>query len=145
CLTGLLPGYAVLGIAAPVLVVVLRIVEGVGLGGEVGGAASVLAEFGADRGSGAFWVSLASLGLPLGAMAASGAMLILSKTVATTGWRVAMLLSAIIVIPALFARYKLADSPLFDRIKQKDQLARLPSFSVLTEYRRSIILVSIVV
>jgi MFS family permease len=145
CFTGLLPGYATLGIAAPVLLVVLRIVQGIGLGGEFGGASSLLAEYGAERRSRAFWMSLASLGVPLGAMAASGVMLLLNKTFATTGWRVAMLLSVLIVIPALMARYKLADSPLFERLKQREQLAALPSLSVLREYRNSIILVSVVV
>src|SRR5262250_2542920 len=127
CLTGLLPGYASLGIAAPMLLVVLRIVQGIGLGGEFGGTSSLLAEFGAARRSRAFWMSLASLGVPLGAMAASGVMLIMSKTFATAGWRIAMLLSAIIVIPALFARYKLADSPLFEQLKRREQLAQMPS------------------
>jgi MHS family shikimate/dehydroshikimate transporter-like MFS transporter len=117
CLTGLLPGYAKLGIAAPVLLVLLRIVQGLGLGGEFGGASSLLAEFGAERSSRAFWMSLANLGVPFGAIAASGAMLAMSNTFATTGWRVAMLLSVVIVIPALVARYKLADSPLFEQLK----------------------------
>jgi MFS transporter, MHS family, shikimate and dehydroshikimate transport protein len=72
-------------------------------------------------------------------------MLLLNKTFATTGWRVAMLLSVLIVIPALMARYRLADSPLFERLKQREQLAALPSLSVLKEYRNSIILVSVVV
>lgn len=145
CLTGLLPGYAKLGIAAPVLLVLLRIVQGIGLGGEFGGASSLLAEFGAERKSRAFWMSLANLGVPLGAMAASGAMLVLSKTFATTGWRVAMLLSVLIVIPALLARYKLADSPLFERLKQREQLAALPSFEVLKKHFGSVILVALVV
>ncbi|MBV8808874.1 MAG: MFS transporter [Acidobacteriaceae bacterium] len=65
CLTGLLPGYKRLGIAAPILLVVLRIVQGIGIGGEVGGATSLLAEFGARRRSRAFWMSLANLGSPL--------------------------------------------------------------------------------
>src|SRR5262252_294709 len=60
CLTGLLPGYASLGIAAPMLLVVLRIVQGIGLGGEFGGTSSLLAEFGAQRRSRAFWMSLAN-------------------------------------------------------------------------------------
>src|SRR5215468_8956012 len=71
CLTGLLPGYRRLGLAAPLLLVALRIVQGIGLGGEFGGATSLLAEFGQERGSRAFWTSLANLGMPLGAMAAS--------------------------------------------------------------------------
>jgi MFS transporter, MHS family, shikimate and dehydroshikimate transport protein len=144
-LTGLLPGYAALGIAAPILLVLLRIVQGIGLGGEFGGAASLLAEFGAERRSRAFWMSLASLGVPLGATGASGIMLLLSKTFTTTGWRIAMLLSIFIVIPALMARYKLADSPFFERLRQQEQLAALPSLTVLKEYRISVILVALVV
>jgi MHS family shikimate/dehydroshikimate transporter-like MFS transporter len=145
CLTGVLPGYAKLGIAAPVLLVLLRIIQGIGLGGEFGGATSLLAEFGAERGSRAFWMSLANLGTPLGAMAASGAMLLMSKTFATTGWRIAMVLSVIIVIPALLARYKLADSPLFERLKRQEQLAALPSLGVFKKHTGSVILVALVV
>ena len=145
CLTGLLPGFASWGIAAPLLLILLRIFQGIGLGGEFGGAASLLAEFGAEQKSRAFWMSLANLGIPLGAIAASGAMLALNRTFATTGWRIAMLLSVVIVVPALIARYKLADSPLFERLKQRDQLAAFPSLSVLKEHRRSVILVALVI
>src|SRR5438105_8133334 len=117
CLTGLLPGYATLGIAAPILLVALRILQGIGLGGEFGGASSLLAEFGSGRQHRAFWTSLANLGIALGGIAASAALLLLSDSFATGGWRVAMLLSVVIVIPALLARYKLVDSPLFERLK----------------------------
>jgi MFS transporter, MHS family, shikimate and dehydroshikimate transport protein len=144
CLTGLLPGYAKLGIAAPVLLVVLRIVQGIGIGGEFGGTSSLLAEFGAERRSRAFWMSLANLGIPLGAMAASGMMLVMNKSFATTGWRIAMLLSVVIVIPALLARYKLADSPLFERLKQQKQLAALPSLAVFRKHLGSVILVALI-
>jgi MFS family permease len=144
CLTGLLPGYVTLGVAAPILLVLLRVLQGIGLGGEFGGASSLLAEFGAKRKSRAFWMSLANLGIPLGAMAASAVMLVLHTSFATTGWRVAMLLSALIVAPALLARYKLADTPLFERLKQKDQLAKLPSFSVFKKHSRPIILLALV-
>ena len=145
CLTGLLPGYARLGIAAPVLLVALRIVQGIGIGGEFGGTSSLLAEFGAERRSRAFWMSLANLGIPLGGLAASGMMLVMSKSFATTGWRIAMLLSVVIVIPALLARYKLADSPLFERLKQREQLAASPSFSVFKIHAGPIILLALVV
>ena len=145
CLTGLLPGYAKLGVAAPVLLVVLRIVQGIGLGGEFGGTSSLLAEFGAQRRSRAFWMSLANLGIPLGALAASGVMLVMSRSFATTGWRIAMLLSMVIVIPALLARYKLADSPLFERLKQREQLAASPSFGVFKGHAGPILLLALVV
>jgi MFS family permease len=143
-LTGLLPGAAKWGIAAPILLVLLRIVQGVGLGGEFGGASALLAEFGAGRKSRAFWMSLANLGIPLGAMAASTVLLLFSKTFATTGWRYAMLLSAVIVVPALVARYKLADSPLFERIKQREQLARMPSFSCFKKHAVPVLLLAVV-
>jgi len=145
CLTGLLPGYASLGIAAPMLLVVLRIVQGIGLGGEFGGTSSLLAEFGAQRRSRAFWMSLANLGIPLGGLAASGVMLVMSRSFATTGWRIAMLLSVVVVIPALLARYKLADSPLFAHLKQREQLAALPSFGVFKMHAGPIFLVALVV
>jgi MFS transporter, MHS family, shikimate and dehydroshikimate transport protein len=144
CLTGLLPGYAKIGLAAPILLVLLRIVQGIGVGGEFGGASALLAEFGAQTRSRAFWTSLANLGNPLGFMAASAVMLVLNKTFATTGWRLAMLLSAVIVIPALVARYKLADSPLFEQVKQREQLARAPSLAVFRKHAAPLILVAVV-
>jgi MFS family permease len=144
CLTGLLPGYATIGIAAPILLVLLRIIQGIGVGGEFGGATSLLAEFGAKRRSRAFWMSLANLGLALGIMAASGMFLLLRKSFATTGWRVAMVFSAIVVVPALVARYKLADSPLFELLKHREQLARLPSFDVFRKHAGSIFLLATV-
>ncbi len=144
CLTGLLPGYARLGIAAPILLVLLRIVQGIGLGGEFGGASALLAEFGAKRRSRAFWMSLANLGIPLGGMSASAALLLFSKSFATGGWRIAMLLSVVIVIPALLARYKLVDSPLFERLKQREQLSKLPSFAVFKQHAAPIILIALV-
>jgi MFS family permease len=144
CLTGLLPGYARIGIAAPVLLVILRIVQGIGVGGEFGGATSLLAEFGAKRPSRAFWMSVANLGLAIGLMAASGVFLLLRKNFATTGWRIAMLLSAVIVIPALVARYKLADSPLFEQLKRKEQLAKLPSLDVFRKHASAVLLLATV-
>jgi MFS family permease len=123
----------------------LRIVQGIGIGGEFGGTSSLLAEFGAQRRSRAFWMSLANLGIPLGALAASGVMLVMSRSFATTGWRIAMLLSVVIVIPALLARYKLADSPLFERLKRREELAARPSLSVFKMHAGPILLLALVV
>ena len=143
-LVGLLPGYGTLGIAAPILLILLRVIQGIGLGGEFGGALSLLAEFGAKRSNRAFWVSLANLGIPGGAMAASAVLYILSDSFVAGGWRIAMLLSVLVVIPGLLARYRLADSPLFERLKQTDDLARLPSFDVLRRHARPILLLALV-
>ena len=91
-------------------------------------------------------MSLASLGVPFGG--SIGASIVLLghelKAFATTGWRVAMLLSVVIVIPALLARYKLADSPLFEQLKQTAKVAALPSLGVLKYHLRSIILLALV-
>jgi MFS transporter, MHS family, shikimate and dehydroshikimate transport protein len=143
CATGLLPGYATLGVAAPVLLVLLRLVQGVGLGGEFGGATSLLAEFAAARRSRAFWISLANLGVALGLMASSVVFLMLHRTFATTGWRIAMLLSAVIVVPAFVARYKLSDSPLFEQLKRREQLAKMPSLAVFRTHAVPIVLLAI--
>ena len=144
CLTGLLPGYATLGIAAPVLLVVLRIMQGIGLGGEFGGASALLAEFGSKRKARAFWTSLANLGIALGGISASTVLLLLSGSFASGGWRVAMLLSAVIVFPAVLARYKLADSPLFERLKHREQVVRMPSVEVLRTHGVRIVLLALV-
>ncbi len=119
-------------------------IQGIGIGGEFGGASSLLAEFAATRRRRAFWMSLANLGLALGLMAGSATFLVLSNSFATTGWRIAMLLSAIIAVPALIARYKLADSPLFEQLKAREQRARLPSVDVFREYARPIVLLAAV-
>src|SRR5262249_32689589 len=144
CLTGLLPGYGTLGVVAPILLVLLRVMQGIGVGGEFGGATALLAEFGAKRRSRAFWISLANLGIALGVMSASAVFLILSKSFATIGWRIAMLLSAIIVIPALLARCKLADSPLFEQLKRREELAKMPSCAVFGKHAATIILLAVV-
>jgi MFS transporter, MHS family, shikimate and dehydroshikimate transport protein len=87
-------------------------------------------------------MSLANLGIALGLMAGSAVFLLWRNTFATTGWRIAMLLSAIIAIPALVARYKLTDSPLFEQLKRREQVARVPSFDVFRKHASPIILLS---
>lgn len=134
CVTGLLPGYAKLGIAAPILLVCLRVIQGIGIGGEFGGASALLAEFAAKRRFRAFWMSLASLGIALGLMVGSAVFLLLRNIFAGSGWRIAMLLSVVIAIPTLVARYELTESPLFGQLKCREQLARLPSFDVFRKH-----------
>jgi hypothetical protein len=68
---------------------------------------------------------------------------VLNKSFAANGWRVGMLLSAVIIIPALVARYKLADSLLFERLKQREQLASAPSLAVFRTHAAPLILVAV--
>lgn len=143
-LVGILPGYATLGILAPTLLVLLRVLQGVGLGGEFGGASAQLAEFAARSKNRAFWMSLANLGIPGGAMAASAVLYFLADSFATTGWRVAMLLSVIVVIPGLLSRLKLSDTPLFEKMKEHDELAKMPSLDVVRQHSRPILLLALV-
>jgi MFS family permease len=77
-------------------------------------------------------------------MSASAVLLLFSNSFPTIGWRVAMLLSVFIVIPALLARYKLADSPFFERLKQREQLAKMPSFAVFKTHAAPILLLALV-
>lgn len=142
-MVGLLPGYDTIGMAAPILLITLRIIQGIGLGGEFGGAASLLAEFGATRKHRAFWVSLANLGIPGGAMAASAVLFLLADSFSTYGWRIAMLLSVVVVVPGLLARSKLADSPLFEQLKAKDELSKMPSLDVTRKHWRPILLLAL--
>jgi hypothetical protein len=90
-------------------------------------------------------MSLANLGLALGLMAGSVVFLFWRNNFATTGWLIAMLLSAIIAVPALIARYKLSDSPIFEQLKRRERLARLPSFGVFKEHATSILELAVVI
>ena len=77
-------------------------------------------------------------------MSASVVLLLLSDSFATSGWRVAMLLSVVIVVPALVARHSLADSPLFERLKQREQLVRMPSIAVVRTHITRIVPLALV-
>jgi MFS family permease len=118
----LLPGYASLGIAAPLLLLLLRIVQGLGLGGEWGGAVTLSAEH-ADGGP---WsqrrgllTSTAQLGVPVGNLLASGALVVMSALMTddaflSWGWRVPFLASGLLVAVGMWTRLAVAESPLFE-------------------------------
>ncbi len=78
-------------------------------------------------------------------MSGSAVFLFWRNTFAASGWRIAMLLSAVIAIPALVARYKLSDSPIFEQLKRREQLARMPSFDVLREHAVPILMLAVLI
>ena len=129
-LVGLLPGYAQIGILAPIILVTLRMLQGLALGGEYGGAAIYVAEHAPDRKRGQYtsWIqTTATIGLFL----ALAVILIFRVTLGTAafadyGWRIPFLLSAILVVGALYIRFKLQETPLFTRAKAQGKTSDAP-------------------
>ncbi|ALG15035.1 MFS transporter [Kibdelosporangium phytohabitans] len=127
---GLLPGYSTIGIAAPVLLVVLRLAQGFAAGGEFGSAASFLAEYAPRRrrGFGVSWLEVGSL---LGFLAGSFVFLLLSvglsgEQVATWGWRIPFLIAAPLGIIGFVIRDKIEDTPEYRTLEATGNIPRSP-------------------
>jgi metabolite-proton symporter len=142
-LIGLLPTYAAIGVAAPILLVVLRIVQGLGLGGEWGGAVLMSLEHGQPdrRGWNASWPQV---GVPAGNLLAAGVLGIMSALLSDAafeswGWRVPFLLSGVLIVVGLWIRLTIAETPLFRELEQEDTKARAPILDVLKVYPRSVL------
>src|SRR5262249_62202838 len=106
--------------------------------------AALLAVFGGRWGWGGVCVCVVNLGIGVGGLSGSAVLLLFSDSFAAGGWRIAMLLSAVIVLPALLARYKVADSPLFERVKAREQIVRMPSIAVFRSHSVPIVLLALV-
>ena len=129
-LVGLLPTYSAIGLLAPVLLVLIRLLQGLALGGEYGGAAIYVAEHSPDRKRGQYtsWIqTTATLGLLL-ALAVIGVTRVTlgEEAFAEWGWRIPFLLSAILVAIALYIRLRLRETPLFTRLKDSGQSSKTP-------------------
>ena len=144
---GLLPTYASIGVAAPVLLLVCRLLQGFAVGGEWGGAVLMVAEHGDEKSRG-FWSSWPQAGVPLGNMLATGVLFVLAAvqsdaTFESWGWRIPFLLSAVLVIVGLFVRLSLEESPVFQEAKaeiaEKQQAdSHLPILEVIKTYPREV-------
>ncbi|MFE9843995.1 MFS transporter [Streptomyces goshikiensis] len=114
---GLLPTHASIGVGAPVLLTVLRLVQGFALGGEWGGAVLIVSEHGGDRHRG-FWASWPQSGAPGGNLLATGVLALLAAVQSDAaflawGWRVPFLLSGVLVVVGLWIRLSVSESPVF--------------------------------
>ncbi|MFJ5807595.1 MFS transporter [Streptomyces sp. NPDC093093] len=114
---GLLPTYGAIGVGAPVLLTVLRLVQGFALGGEWGGAVLIVSEHGGDEHRG-FWASWPQSGAPGGNLLATGVLALLASVQSegaflAWGWRVPFLLSGVLVIAGLWIRISVSESPVF--------------------------------
>jgi metabolite-proton symporter len=142
-LIGLLPTYAAIGVAAPILLVVLRIAQGLGLGGEWGGAVLMSLEHGQPhrRGWNASWPQV---GVPAGNLLAAAVLGLMSAVLSDAafeswGWRVPFLLSGALIAVGLWIRLTIAETPLFQELDRDDTKARAPILDVLKVYPRSVL------
>ncbi len=130
-IVGLLPGYETLGTLAPVLLVLMRVVQGLALGGEYGGAATYIAEHAPDgkRGLYTSWIqTTATMGIVLALFVILMCRLGFGEpTFADWGWRVPFLISAILVLLSIYIRLKLEESPLFARLREQGKASANPA------------------
>ena len=142
-LIGVLPSYATLGALAPVLLVVLRIVQGLGVGGEWGGSVTLAMEWGNPRRRG-FVASWPQVGVPIGLLLSTGAVSLTSHLAGDAfeswAWRIPFLASAVLIGLGLWVRLGVLDSPLFAREKEADRIEKLPTLEVIKRHPKEILL-----
>ncbi len=144
---GLLPTYATIGVAAPILLLVMRLIQGFAVGGEWGGAVLMVAEHGKDEHRG-FWSSWPQAGVPFGNLLATGVLWLLAlfqsdAAFEAWGWRIPFLLSAVMVLIGLWVRFSLEDSPVFAETKAELEASgssHLPILEVVKRYPKEVLL-----
>ena len=129
-LVGILPSYASIGVAAPILLVLLRLVQGLALGGEYGGAATYVAEH-APEGKRGLFTSFIQTTATLGLFAALGVVIAIRSTIgeeafADWGWRIPFLISVILLGVSLWIRLQLEESPVFKQMKEEGTTSKAP-------------------
>jgi metabolite-proton symporter len=141
---GLLPTYATIGVWAPMLLVALRFLQGLGLGGEWGGAVLMTLESGGAnrRGLNASWPQV---GVPIGLLLANGILALMGAVTdepafLSWGWRVPFLLSGLLVLVGLWIRMTIAESPLFREVEESHTKAGAPIMEVLRHYPKQVLL-----
>lgn len=142
-LIGLVPSYDSIGIWAPILLLLLRIVQGIGLGGEWGGAVLMAFEY-APKHQRGFYASLPQIGLAIGLCLASGVVALLSYSLTDAqflewGWRIAFLLSAGLVFVGTWIRLNVMESPEFAKVKEANAEAAIPFVDMMKRYPKNVL------
>ena len=142
-LMGLLPGRATWGIAAPILLVILRILQGIGVGGEWGGSVLMSMEWGNQRRRG-FYASWPQLGVPLGLLLSTGMVKLVQGNTSeedfnSWGWRIPFLLSIVLVGIGLYVRLRVLESPAFAEVKKQQTVFKTPVWEVIKTQPREIL------
>ena len=139
---GLLPSYDAIGIWAPVLLVTLRILQGIGVGGEYGGAVLLAVEY-ARTTSGLLW-GFAHIGVPGGLLLASGAFSLASllpdEAFLAWGWRACFLISVLLLAVGAYIRLSVMETPAFERVQERKEVSRLPLRDLLASQPKRLLL-----
>ncbi|AGB71650.1 MULTISPECIES: MFS transporter [Rhizobium] len=145
---GMLPTYESIGVLAPILLALCRLGQGLGLGGEWGGAV-LLATENAPEGKRSWYAMFPQLGAPIGFILSAGLFLILRETMADAdflnyGWRVPFLISIVLVAVGLYVRLKITETPEFQRAIEKEERVSVPIAVIFRSHFRSLILGTII-
>lgn len=142
-LIGLLPTYEQIGVAAPILLLILRIAQGIGIGGEWGGAVLMAYEFAPEDKRG-YYASIPQIGLAIGLCLSSGVVALLSllpeEAFMSWGWRSAFIGSVVLIVVGLYIRLKVAETPDFASVKEERQELKIPFVELIRTYPRNILL-----
>lgn len=135
---GLLPTYEQAGIWAPLLLAACRLFQGLGLGGEWGGAVLLATENAPDSKK-AWFGMFPQLGAPIGFLCSTGIFLLITETLTDEqfkafGWRIPFIASAVLVFVGLYVRLRISETPAFQRAIEKDERVRVPLMTVLTQH-----------
>ncbi|MGD0305383.1 MAG: MFS transporter [Candidatus Acidiferrales bacterium] len=141
---GILPTYAKIGVAAPLLLALCRFGQGLGLGGEWGGAV-LLAIENAPPGKRAWYGMFPQLGAPVGFLFSGGVFLILSKNLSNEqffayGWRIPFLASAALVLIGLYVRLTITETPVFREAVSRQERVKVPMFDVFSKYPKPLLI-----
>src|SRR5262249_48367556 len=143
---GLLPTYENVGVWAPILLVTCRVIQGIGVGGEWGGAVLMAAEHAPARRR-RFFVGWPQFGSPIGLLLANAVFFGLRAVMPEDqflawGWRIPFLLSLLLVVVGLVIRLGLPESPVFERRKRAGNVERMPLVTLFKSYRRQVFLIA---
>ncbi|MDX0444995.1 MFS transporter [Sinorhizobium medicae] len=142
-LIGVLPTYEQIGVAAPILLLILRIAQGIGIGGEWGGAVLMAYEFAPEDKRG-YYASIPQIGLAIGLCLSSGVVALLSllpeAAFMSWGWRTAFIGSVVLIVVGLYIRLKVAETPDFASVKEERQELKIPFVELIRTYPRNILL-----
>lgn len=140
-LVGILPGSATLGIFAPIILIALRMLQGLALGGEYGGAATYVAEHAPNNRRGFFtsWIqTTATLGLFLSLLVILGIQTIMSKEAfAAWGWRIPFLVSILLLGISVWIRMQMSESPAFKRMKEEGKTSKAPLSEAFGQWKNA--------